>query len=237
MTCVGSFYPGFGDFDEMSTDGIIDTINSSNADFLAVALGAQKGQMWLRRNHERLRVPVRVHLGATINFQAGTLKRAPISMQKWGLEWLWRIKEEPQLWKRYWNDGIAMLLLLLTRVMPIIVMSWWDQLRSAGDDSNLQITQTDSRESVIFNLNGVATAKNVSNTLPYFEKAVADSKNVVINFTDTRQIDARFLGLILMLNKQLKKQGHRLGFTGVSSRIARIFRLNGFGFLLSPVEQ
>jgi N-acetylglucosaminyldiphosphoundecaprenol N-acetyl-beta-D-mannosaminyltransferase len=237
MTCVGSFYPGFGDVDEMSTDGIIDTINSSNADFLAVALGAQKGQMWLRRNHERLRVPVRVHLGATINFQAGTLKRAPISMQKWGLEWLWRIKEEPQLWKRYWNDGIAMLLLLLTRVMPIIVMSWWDQLRSAGDDSNLQITQTDSRESVIFNLNGVATEKNVSNALPYFEKAVADSKNVVINFTDTRQIDARFLGLILMLNKQLKKQGHRLGFTGVSSRMDRIFRLNGFGFLLSPVEQ
>ena len=71
--------------------------------------------------------------------------------------------------------------------------------------------------------------------MPYFEKAVAASKNVVINFTDTRQIDARFLGLILMLNKQLKKQGHQLGFTGVSSRIARIFRLNGFEFLLRPV--
>jgi hypothetical protein len=46
---------------------------------------------------------------ATINFQAGTIKRAPAGMQRWGFEWLWRIKEEPQLWKRYRDDGVAFL--------------------------------------------------------------------------------------------------------------------------------
>ena len=57
-------------------------------------------------------------------------------------------------------------------------------------------------------------------------------RRVVINFTDTRLIDARFLGLLLMLNKILKKQQLHLTLTGISPRIARIFRLHGFGFLL-----
>ena len=43
-------------------------------------------------------------------------------MRKWGLEWLWRIKEEPQLWRRYWNDGIVLLQLLLTHVVPLLLL-------------------------------------------------------------------------------------------------------------------
>ena len=83
VSCVGYFYPGFGSVDDMSTPAIIDAINASDADFLAVALGAKKGQAWLQKNHARLQIPVRVHLGATINFQAGTLKRAPQSYRGW----------------------------------------------------------------------------------------------------------------------------------------------------------
>jgi N-acetylglucosaminyldiphosphoundecaprenol N-acetyl-beta-D-mannosaminyltransferase len=103
--CVGWFYPGFCSAEEMSGYDIIDHINSSGADFLVASLGNQKGQSWLQRNHHRLLIPVRAHLGATLNFQAGTVRRAPPIMRKCGLEWLWRIKEEPYLWRRYWNDG------------------------------------------------------------------------------------------------------------------------------------
>ena len=101
LSCVGSFYPGFGTVDLMSTDEILNTINSSRAEFLAVALNASKGQTWLHRNHNRLQIPIRAQLGAAINFQAGTLKRAPNSFRKLGFEWLWRIKEEPYLWRRF----------------------------------------------------------------------------------------------------------------------------------------
>jgi UDP-N-acetyl-D-mannosaminuronic acid transferase (WecB/TagA/CpsF family) len=47
----------------MSTDAIIEFINSSNANLLAVALGEKNGQTWLLQNHDRLCIPVRVHLG------------------------------------------------------------------------------------------------------------------------------------------------------------------------------
>ena len=106
---------------QLSEDHYIDQINASNADFLVAALGAKKGQVWLLRNHFRLRVPIRAHLGATINFQAGAVRRAPRMLQQLGLEWLWRIKEEPALFGRYWYDGIALLRLLFTQVLPLAI--------------------------------------------------------------------------------------------------------------------
>ena len=84
IECTGSLSPGFGTVDEMSTSSIIEAINSSNADFLVAALGAKKGQAWLRKNQDRIQIPIRAHLGATMNFQAGTVKRAPAVDAKMG---------------------------------------------------------------------------------------------------------------------------------------------------------
>jgi N-acetylglucosaminyldiphosphoundecaprenol N-acetyl-beta-D-mannosaminyltransferase len=68
--CVGLLYPGFGTVEEMSHDDIIETLNSSGAELLVVSLGATKGQSWLLHNHDRLKIPVRVHLGADIHLEA-----------------------------------------------------------------------------------------------------------------------------------------------------------------------
>ena len=230
LVCTGWHDPGFCTIDEMSTDAIIETINSNNADFLAVALGAKNGQTWLLKNYDRLRVPVRVHLGATINFQAGALKRAPKSMQKWGLEWLWRIKEEPKLWKsRYRDDGIALIRLLLTNLIPLIVLQRWYRSRSVLE---LSVTRAEDRKSIVLSLNGAATAENLNMALPYFKDAAAAQKAIIIDLTNTCLIDARFIGLLLMLNKQLKKSGLVLELSKASPRVQRIFRLSGFAFLL-----
>ena len=121
LRCVGWTCPGFGSLDELSQDQFINQINASDADLLVVALGARKGQLWLRRNGHRLTIPVRTHLGAVINFQAGTVRRAPHVLRKLGLEWLWRIKEEPHLWRRYWHDGGVLLRLLFTRLLPLAI--------------------------------------------------------------------------------------------------------------------
>ena len=232
VTCVGFLYPGFGAVNDMSTPETIETINKSGANFLIVALGAQKGQTWLRRNHARLRPAVRVHLGAAINYQAGILKRSPVIMQRIGLEWLWRIKEEPQLWGRYWNDGLAFLGLLINHVFPLLLVDFWSRLTARRPGDDLNITNSDDHDSVIINLDGSATAKTVEKAAVLFENACATSKDIVVNFTNTRQIDARFLGLILMLDKHLKLQGQQLRLSGASPRVEKLFRLNGFEFLL-----
>jgi N-acetylglucosaminyldiphosphoundecaprenol N-acetyl-beta-D-mannosaminyltransferase len=232
LHCVGSLYPGFGSIETMSEDALLDAVNASHADFLAVALGAEKGQAWLLRNHARLQIPVRAHLGATINFQAGTVARAPRLMQRLGLEWLWRIREEPALWRRYWRDFRILMQLTITRIAPMVVLTRWHALRCRGERHPLLIERKDGPNAVFLRLQGVAGAEHIKTAISHFRSAAAANKPVVINFTDTELIDPRFLGLLLMLDKRLKGRGLTLTFASVPPRIMRLFRLNGFGFLL-----
>lgn len=118
MRAAGFASPGFGSIEQMSDAATLASINDSGADFLVVALGAKKGQAWIQHNLPALHVPLVSHLGAVVNFVAGTVSRAPAWAQKTGLEWAWRIKEEPQLWRRYRDDGLALLRLVTTRVIP-----------------------------------------------------------------------------------------------------------------------
>lgn len=135
MVCVGFESPGFGSVDEMSGDDVLARIDASGADFLVVALGAAKGQAWIQRNRERLAVPVISHLGAVVNFAAGTVSRAPAWVQRAGLEWAWRIKEEPQLWRRYAKDARAMAGLFFGCVLPFALRVRIHRLFGCDDES------------------------------------------------------------------------------------------------------
>jgi N-acetylglucosaminyldiphosphoundecaprenol N-acetyl-beta-D-mannosaminyltransferase len=229
LNCVGWLYPGYGAVEEMSRDDIIDDINSSGAEFLVASLGAQKGQMWLQRNHRRLLIPVRAHLGASLNFEAGTIRRAPSSIQKLGLEWLWRIKEEPYLWRRYWNDGTVLLRLLFTHVLPFAFLTLCLRLRCEQSE-DLIITKAYGRETATLSLSGPADARHVHKAIRVFREAIATRKHIVLDFSNTRAIDARFLGLLLMLKKTLKNSGAAPIFVGLSPGLKMLFRLNGLDF-------
>ena len=104
LVCVGHASPGYGDVASMSGEGTIEHINASGADLLVVALGALKGQAWIMRNLGCLTVPVISHWGAVVNFAAGRIRRAPPWVARLRLEWLWRIAQEPSLWRRYAQD-------------------------------------------------------------------------------------------------------------------------------------
>ena len=236
LFCVGSLCPGFGSVAEMSQFETIDKINESEADFLVVSLGAKKGQSWLQHNHHRLLIPVRAHLGASMNFQAGTVRRAPPIIQKYGLEWLWRIKEEPYLWRRYWNDAGALLRLLFTRVLPLAMLTWWLRLKYHPYGQDLVLTQARGHESVTVSLSGPATARHVNRMIPVLREAIAKKKRIKIDFSNTTVIDARFLGLLLMLRKRLRGNGVHPILIGLSPGLKRVFCLNGLGFLLTSDE-
>jgi len=231
LTCVGHIYPGYGGVEDMSQERVIGEINDSHADFLVAALGAQKGQSWLAQNHDRLTVPVRAHLGASINFAAGTIRRAPVSIRKLGLEWLWRIKEEHHLWKRYWQDGRKLAGLLVTRIIPLAVLERWAHLYERVRPQ-LQIEHVEDHKADVVALSGTATRRNADMASARFRDLPATNKTIQINLAKTSMIDARFLGLLLMLDKQAKKRNAELTFTGASYRLRAIFRLNGAGFLL-----
>ena len=81
---------------------LVDEINESGADILLLGLGNPKQELWFNRNRHRLEVPVSIGVGGTFEFIVGTVKRAPVWMQRCNLEWLFRVTQDPaRLWSRY----------------------------------------------------------------------------------------------------------------------------------------
>ena len=117
---VGGYSPPFGfenDPDECAR--IINLIKESGATVLAVGVGAPKQEKWIAKYRCRLpSIEIFMAIGATIDFEAGNLLRAPIWTQNVGLEWLYRLLFEPKrLWRRYLiNDPPFFWLILKQRV-------------------------------------------------------------------------------------------------------------------------
>jgi N-acetylglucosaminyldiphosphoundecaprenol N-acetyl-beta-D-mannosaminyltransferase len=148
--CVGHDEGGFGGIEAMSSEQTIARINASGADFVLVALGAKKGQAWIEHNRARLQAPVISHLGAVINFAAQSIERAPSWMQRTGLEWLWRIVQEPQLWRRYWSDGRMLVGTLCTRLLPWSARRWLNIVPpGAGRAPQFSVEQAQAGRAVI----------------------------------------------------------------------------------------
>ncbi|MBC9878312.1 WecB/TagA/CpsF family glycosyltransferase [Bradyrhizobium sp. INPA01-394B] len=228
LECVGVLNPGFGSVEELSSPEIIAQINASGADLLAVFLNAEKAQAWLLRNHHRLTVPIRAQFGATINFEAGTIRRAPPLLRSTGFEWLWRIKEEPYLWRRYWKDGRALFQILWSCALPLAITA-----RLTRREAKFAVYPDYNDEGVTLGLAGAATAGNVDSLLPFVRQAVIDNKCIKIDLASVEHMDGRFFGVLMAVRRQLARRDLSLTIAGVSPRLRRIFRLNRFEFLLA----
>lgn len=232
LRCAGFACPGFGSVEDMSSEEVIARINASGADFLVVALGARKGQAWIEHNRGRITVPVISHLGAVVNFVAGTVSRAPVWMQRTGLEWLWRIKEEPALWKRYWLDGVALLALLLKRILPYAV--WLRVRRSRLDCSAFSVERLAARTD---NALRIAVRGCAPDHLPEAARAVlrdaaSAGQPVTVDLAQAEYVSPALFGLLLVLKKHLDAKAAGLAFEGVSSELRRFFVWNGVEYLL-----
>lgn len=105
---VGSYSPPFAPLDKMDHEGICERVRVAKPDLLLVSFGCPKQEKWIARNHAALEVPVSIGVGATIDFLAGTVKRAPRWMQVGGMEWIYRLAQEPRrLLKRYSTDLVV----------------------------------------------------------------------------------------------------------------------------------
>lgn len=104
----GAYSPSFG-FEENENEckDIIRMINQSMSNVLVIGVGAPKQEKWIMKYRDELpKVKLFMALGATIDFEAGNIKRAPIVFQKLYLEWFYRFLKEPRrLWRRYFLEN------------------------------------------------------------------------------------------------------------------------------------
>lgn len=224
LVCVGAIDPGFGTAEELSDPAHIDAINAADPDFLIVALGAKKGQAWIVANAQELNVPIVAHLGAVIKFVAGEVARAPSWIQFIGLEWLWRIQQEPGLWRRYYSDGIAFVLLLGTRVLPLVIWIWLSKLSGHTKPKSSASSIKKQSERIIVTLGTCLSVENRDEIHDAFELLTNSDIPIDFDFTNVRYLDFSFLGQFFILYSILRSRKIELRFLGVSRQISRVFR-------------
>ncbi len=124
---TGGYSPPFGfENDEAECERIIEQVNAGGVTALAVGVGAPKQEKWIWRNrHKMPGVKIFFAIGATIDFEAGAVRRAPPWVVKLGLEWFYRLIREPgRLAKRYLVDDLPFLWLFLKQRIGIYRNPW-----------------------------------------------------------------------------------------------------------------
>ena len=114
LEVVGTYSPPFGfEKDTAEIEKIIRMIKTVKPHILVVGLGSPKQEKFILNYREQLKVPISLGLGASLDFEAGNIQRAPDWMSRNGLEWFYRFIHEPRrLFKRYFVDDMKIVKLI-----------------------------------------------------------------------------------------------------------------------------
>ncbi|MCI6677105.1 MAG: WecB/TagA/CpsF family glycosyltransferase [Clostridiales bacterium] len=106
LNVVGTYSPPYGfEKDDNEINKIIQMIHRAKPEILIVGLGCPKQEKFMYQYYNKLNVPISLGLGASFDFEAGKVKRAPKWMSRYGFEWLFRITQDPKrMFKRYIID-------------------------------------------------------------------------------------------------------------------------------------
>ncbi|ERK32200.1 WecB/TagA/CpsF family glycosyltransferase [Clostridium intestinale] len=115
LNIVGTHSPSFGfENNQKEIDDIISIIREAKPDILILGLGSPKQEKLIHKYLEAFKVPITFCIGAAIDFEAKVVKRAPLWMQKSGLEWFYRFLKEPRrMFKRYFVDDLKIIFIFL----------------------------------------------------------------------------------------------------------------------------
>jgi N-acetylglucosaminyldiphosphoundecaprenol N-acetyl-beta-D-mannosaminyltransferase len=198
---------------------IIEQIKSANPDILLVAFGNPKQEKWIGMHGRELGVPVMIGIGGTLDFISGKIKRAPRWMQNAGLEWSYRLLQEPRrLWRRYAVD--------LVSFGTFFVRQWWI-MRSNSEPAPLlpraDLVVVDG--TAIVRIHGRLDVNGVTAFHDLVQGAFAETPFVVVNLEDATFLDSSAIGTLVALAKEAREAGGRLSFTSVPPAIARTLSL------------
>jgi len=100
-----AYAPPFRPLTREEDEAVVQAINDSGARVLLVGLGCPKQEYWVAQHRDRVQA-VMLAVGAAFDFHSGRVRQAPHWMQRWGLEWVFRLLMDPRrLWRRYFKNN------------------------------------------------------------------------------------------------------------------------------------
>jgi N-acetylglucosaminyldiphosphoundecaprenol N-acetyl-beta-D-mannosaminyltransferase len=222
VNVAGTFSPAFGSLDEMDHEEILAEIEAVNPDILLVAFGNPKQEKWLSMHRNHLKVPVCIGVGASFDFLAGAVKRAPAWMQHTGLEWLYRVAQEPsRLARRYMKNalGLAMHLPLELATVAAQVKQYSLPQLTVEDTGGVHVMR------VTGNFTGPLTKRFAEET----QLALASGSNIVLDLSGSTYVGSDALGLLIRIAARFRYCRRELWLTGLRPLVIRALRTSRSG--------
>jgi len=227
LELVGAYSPPFKPLLEMDHEDIVRRVREARPDILLVAFGCPKQEKWISMQLRHTGVPLSIGVGATIDFLAGSVRRAPLWMQRTGLEWVFRMLQEPnRLFRRYctdlWVFGWA------------ILLQWWQLrgIRSQAKHAN-QVVSRESR-SGMYELVRFAEridAATVSEHKDLWPRLAASTTHVLLDLSGVQFIDSTGVGLLVRLQKKFRADRRQLVLVAPTKSVLRALALMRFAEL------
>jgi N-acetylglucosaminyldiphosphoundecaprenol N-acetyl-beta-D-mannosaminyltransferase len=223
---------------EEEDERIVEKVNRSGADILLLAFGNPKQEVWFDRNRDRLKVPVSIGIGGTYEFIVGTVSRAPEWMRKSGLEWIFRITQDPKrLVKRYFVGFFKFGIMVWPAIMYYRYRRFRYRLSHRNDPSqdDRRIGETATRKG---NITEIAFPERLD--APFLERSrekleeqLRSATGVVLDFNQTRFIDSSGLGYIAKIWNRYATDRKAVHLVGVGPELVHFFKLNRLWDLFS----
>jgi len=118
INIVGAYSPPFGEWTEDENSKIVNLVNGAKADLLWVGVSTPKQDKWIAKFRSQLQAKAAIGVGAAFDFHSGAIKRAPLWMQRYGLEWLHRFIQDPRRhWRKYLVANLVFIYLALKTII------------------------------------------------------------------------------------------------------------------------
>ena len=226
---AGSHSPAFASLEAMDHEDILRRIETANPDILLVAFGNPKQEKWLSMHRSRLHVPVCIGVGASFDFLAGAVKRAPEWMQHTGMEWLYRVAQEPaRLAKRYFKNafGLAIHLPMELATVAAQVKQYSLPQLLVEDSGNIRVMR------VTGNFTGPLAKRFAEET----QLALANGSNIVLDLSGSTYVGSDALGLLIRIAARFRYCRRELWLTGLKPLVIRTLRSSrsGAGIRTAP---
>ncbi len=215
LKVAGVHAPAFSPVLEMDTT-FLEEIRAARPDILLVAFGNPKQEKWIGMYGHGLGVPVMIGVGGSLDFVAGQTHRAPRWMQQSGLEWVFRLLQEPRrLFRRYAIDiAIFSSFFLCQWLMRLSVPS---RKRPSADVEIIQ-------KKAILTLRGPITKNWVDRFYTLGQDALGYSPNLLVNMASVEHLDSSALGQLLELGNQARLAGGQVSLAAVPQRVLRMLQ-------------
>jgi len=203
LQLVGTYSPPFSHLLEMDHDEIARRIREARPDILLVSFGCPKQEKWIAMHHRSLGVPVAIGVGATLDFLAGRMKRAPGWMSRTGTEWLYRLWQEPgRLYRRYTEDLVHFLPALIRQTCRLPARDV-DQPAPAQRDSALP-------DWSLFFAGALLTRRSLGRHAAFWQELPTRATHCLLDLSAVRHIDASGVAWLIRCRKHLAARGRQL---------------------------